>query len=86
MVNCRKRDFTRLTTTLIGIVGVTVLAGGLVFGQNFSAAISGFVHDTTGAVIPGTTVTAKHTETGLTRTVQTNEEGGYTMPQLPVGS
>jgi len=86
MVNCRKRDFTRLTTTLIGIVGVITLAGGLVFGQNFSAAISGFVHDTTGAVIPGTTVTAKHVETGLTRTVQTNEEGGYTMPQLPVGS
>src|SRR5437667_3892975 len=86
MVNCRKRDFTRLTTTLIGIVGVITLAGGLVFGQNFSAAISGFVHDTTGAVIPGTTVTAKHVETGLTRTVQTNEEGGYTMPPLPVGS
>src|SRR5207244_7270654 len=86
MVNRRKRDFTRLTTTLIGIVGVITLAGGLVFGQNFSAAISGSVRDTTGAVIPGTTVTAKHVETGLTRTVQTNEEGGYTMPQLPVGS
>src|SRR3989442_2255751 len=86
MVNRRKRDFTRLTTTLIGIVGVIVLAGGLVFGQNFSATISGFVHDTTGAVIPGTNVTAKHTETGLTRTVQTSEEGSYTMPSLPVGS
>src|SRR5881296_430462 len=86
MVNRRKRDFTRLTTTLIGIVGVIVLAGGLVYGQNFSAAISGFVRDTSGAVIPGTTVTAKHVETGLTRTVQSNEEGGYTMPQLPVGS
>src|SRR5438093_2108471 len=84
--NYSKRDFTSLTTTLIGIVGVITLAGCLVFGQNFSAAISGFVRDTTGAVIPGTTVTAKHTETGLTRTVQSNEEGGYTMPQLPVGS
>src|SRR5205814_8991002 len=30
--------------------------------------------------------TVKHTETGLTRTVQSNEEGGYTIPQLPVGS
>ena len=85
MVNRRKRDFT-LTTTLIGIVGVIVLAGGLVFGQNFSAAISGFVRDTTGAVIPGTTVTAKHIETGQTRTAQTSEEGSYTMPSLPVGS
>src|SRR5881296_419641 len=86
MVICRKKDFTRLTTTLIGIVGVIVLAGGLVYGQNFSAAISGFVRDATGAVIPGTTVTAKHTETGLTRSVRSNEEGGYTMPSLPVGS
>src|SRR5437773_1106044 len=86
MVNCRKRGFTRLTTTLIGIVGVIVLAGGLVFGQNFSAAISGSVRDNTGAVIPGTTVIAKHTETGLTRTVQTSEEGNYTMPSLPVGA
>ena len=86
MVNWRNRSFTRLAKTLIGIVGVIVLAGGLVFGQNFSAAISGFVRDTTGAVVPGTTVTAKHTETGLTRTVQTSEEGGYTMPSLPVGS
>src|SRR5437870_9864438 len=86
MVNWRKSGLTKLTTLLIGILGVIALAGGLVFGQNFSAAISGLVRDTTGAVIPGTTVTAKHTETGLTRTVQTNEEGGYTMPQLPVGS
>src|SRR5205807_8755318 len=86
MVNRRERGFTRLATTLIGILGVIVLAGGLVFGQNFSAAISGFVRDTTGAVVPGTTVTAKQTGTGLTRTVQTSEEGGYTMPSLPVGS
>src|SRR5207249_9443465 len=85
MVNWRKKGLTRLTTTLIGIVGVIVSAGGLVFGQNFSGAISGLVRDNTGAVIPGTTVTAKHIETGLTRTVQTGEEGSYTMPALPVG-
>src|SRR5437867_8262637 len=86
MVNRRKRDFTRLTTTLIGIVGVIVLAGGLVFGQNFSAAISGSVRDATGAVLPGVSVTAKHTDTGLTRTVITNETGDYRMPALPVGA
>ncbi|PYS07624.1 MAG: TonB-dependent receptor, partial [Acidobacteria bacterium] len=85
MVNWKKRGSKGLATTLIGIVGVIQLAGGLVFGQNFSGAISGFVRDSTGAVIPGTTVTAKHTETGLTRSVQTGEEGSYTMPALPVG-
>jgi hypothetical protein len=86
MVNRKKRDFTRPVTTLLGILLLIALAGGLASAQNFSAAISGFVRDTTGAVIPGTTVTAKHTETGLTRTAQTGEEGTYSMPSLPVGS
>ena len=54
MVDRRKIGFNRLTTTLIGILGVIVFAGGLVSGQNFSAAISGSVRDTTGAVVPGT--------------------------------
>src|SRR5438876_1518722 len=62
-----------------------VAAPGLVFGQGFSAAISGFVRDTTGAVIPGVTVTVKHIESGLTRTAVTSENGGYTIPLLPVG-
>jgi len=44
------------------------------------------VRDTSGAVIPGVTVTAKHTESGLTRTVTTNENGNYRMPSLPVGA
>ncbi|PYS45754.1 MAG: hypothetical protein DMG13_31395, partial [Acidobacteria bacterium] len=62
------------------------LAGGLVFGQNFSAALSGVVRDATGAVLPGVSVTAKHTETGLMRTVITSETGDYRMPSLPVGA
>src|SRR6266516_6177051 len=86
MFNWRERGLTKLATTLIGIFGVIVLAGGLVFGQNFSAAISGVVRDATGAVLPGVSVTAKHTETGLTRTVITNETGDYRMPALPVGA
>src|SRR6266700_3685161 len=86
MFNWRQRGFTKLATTLIGIFGVIALASGLVFGQNFSAAISGVVRDATGAVLPGVSVTAKHTETGLTRTVITNETGDYRMPALPVGA
>ena len=86
MFNWRQRGFTKLATTLIGIFGVIALASGLVFGQNFSAAISGAVRDPTGAVLPGVSVTAKQNETGLTRTVITNETGDYRMPALPVGA
>src|SRR5947199_10783580 len=68
---------------MIGLIG---LGSGPVLGQSSSAAISGLVRDTSGAVVPGVTVTAKHTESGLTRTVLTNENGDYRMPSLPVGA
>ena len=35
--------------------------------------------------MPGATVTIKHIETGLNRTVNTSENGSYRMPALPVG-
>jgi hypothetical protein len=36
--------------------------------------------------VPGVTVTARHIESGLTRTAVTNENGGYTVQLLPVGA
>src|SRR5437016_998221 len=75
--------FERFATT---IGALTALATSLVFAQGATATMSGVVHDSTGGVIPGVTVTIKHTETGLTRTVQTAEDGGYRMPSLPVGA
>jgi hypothetical protein len=88
MVNRKgiKRGSTRLAIPLSGILLLIGLASGLVFGQGFSAAISGSVHDTTGGVVPGVSVTAKHIESGLTRAVETNESGDYKMPALPVGA
>ena len=57
-----------------GITALIVSGNGLVFG-----------HDANGGLVPGVSVTAKHTESGLTRTVVTNETGSYRMPALPVG-
>src|SRR5438309_1492293 len=42
------------------ILLVIALGSGLVFGQGFSAAISGVVRDTSGAVVPGVNITVKH--------------------------
>lgn len=66
----------------VGIVGVIVFVPCLVFSQGSSAAISGVVRDATGGVVPGTTVTVKHTESGLTRTADTEENGSYRMTSL----
>jgi len=79
------RDFCALVV-LVGIIGLVGWGAAPAVAQTFSAAISGLVRDTSGAVIPGVTVTAKQTESGLTRTVLTNENGDYRMPSLPVGA
>src|SRR6058998_699229 len=83
---CRRGKQLFVLAAFASIIALSGSVNPPVFAQNFSAAISGVVHDTTGAVIPGVTVTAKHTESGLTRTVLTNENGNYRMPTLPVGA
>src|SRR5205823_12496221 len=75
MVKRSEESLVKLATLLIGILGLTALASSLAWGQGFSAEISGVVHDASGAVIPGVSVTAKHIESGLTRTVNTSETG-----------
>ncbi len=49
------------------------------------AQISGTVRDGSGLVLPGVEVTATQTSTGALRTVFTNENGAYVLPNLPVG-
>jgi hypothetical protein len=67
------------------LVAVTLIATPL-FAQKITGTISGVVSDPTGAVVPQATVTITNTETGLVRTVTTNEIGEYTAPDLPNGN
>ena len=50
-----------------------------------TAQLSGTVRDESGAVLPGVTVTATQTDTGLVRTAVTDETGGYVLTNLPTG-
>ena len=50
-----------------------------------SASIGGTVRDSGGGVLPGASITAFQTDTGLTRTVVSDEAGGYVITNLPVG-
>lgn len=49
------------------------------------AELSGRVTDSTGGALPGVTVTATQTATGLTRVVATNTAGDFVIANLPVG-
>ena len=50
-----------------------------------TASVSGRVEDSTGATIPGASVTVTSLETGAGRTATTNETGAYRVLSLPVG-
>src|SRR6266571_8403083 len=82
----RKTDLHVLGRVGTAIVGLIALGSCLVFAQGSTGAISGVVRDASGAVIPGVTVTAKHIESGLTRTAVSSETGGYNLQLLPVGA
>src|SRR6478752_1144330 len=54
--------------------------------QTFRGGIQGTVTDASGAAVIGADVTVKSADTGLTRTVATNDEGGYLVNELPLGA
>jgi len=81
-------QYCRPTTILrVVVLCVSVLAfGKLAISQLPTATILGEIKDSTGAVIPGASITAKNVETGLTRTGMSAEDGLYRFSALPVGS
>ncbi len=64
----------------------TVLLSGPLFAQVSTADITGRILDSQGNVVPGANVTATNTATGLTRTTTSNDDGEYTITQLPPGT
>jgi outer membrane receptor protein involved in Fe transport len=58
---------------------------GTAAAQTITGTVQGTVTDTSGGVLPGVTVTLRNTETGVERTVVTNEAGFYSAPFVPLG-
>jgi hypothetical protein len=63
----------------------TLVAGFTSNAQQITGSIRGTVLDPSGAIVQGATVSAKQTETGLTRTTTTDRAGAYVLLELPVG-
>lgn len=80
------RDYSRTGRCLLGAVVASLFVGSVAFAQGVSnASIAGTVRDASGGVLPGVTVTATQTNTGLARTAVSDEVGRYTISSLPVG-
>jgi hypothetical protein len=54
--------------------------------QKSSGQITGTIFDQSGAAMPNIAVTVTQLETNLRREVKTNEDGIYTVPDLPIGT
>ncbi len=78
----RMRFWLRSTLALALVAGAATAAP----AQETTGTITGTVKDTSGAVIPGVSVTARNTATNLSTTVVSDQTGVYTIPLLPPGT
>src|SRR3954471_2470513 len=78
-MSCQK---TFLGVLLFGCLGLA----GVCSAQTFRGGISGRVADSTGAVLPGVTVTATNDATGVSRTTVTSTNGDFSVPDLQLGT
>src|SRR5712691_13100490 len=82
----RGRGLSALPQLVAGVLAFIVLGNCPVFGQAFTASITGSPRDVSGAVIPGAAVTIKHLDTGLTRAAEADANGSFSASSLPVGA
>jgi Carboxypeptidase regulatory-like domain/TonB dependent receptor len=70
----------------LAATGALALFAAPAFSQQMgTGTIDGRIVDATGAVLPGVSVTVANAETGLARTVVTDENGRFRVPLLPAG-
>src|SRR5262249_5923173 len=71
-----------MKTTLLTAI---LLLGSSLSAQTNYATLGGTVGDPSGALIPGVTISASNTETGIVTTVLSNETGAYQFAALQPG-
>jgi hypothetical protein len=68
------------------IVVILLLFVNVLCAQSDRGSLTGTVTDTTGAVLPDTSVVATNTATGVIWTAKTNQQGLYSILNLPLGT
>jgi hypothetical protein len=58
---------------------------GIVWAQSGRGTITGRITDPSDAAVANSTVTVTNQDTGVRSTTQSNQDGNYSIPQLPVG-
>ena len=80
------RMTTRLFLAIFALIQFGLLFSLPALAQSTAGRILGTVSDQSGAAVPGATVTVTDTERGTSRTLTTDESGGYVAPDLRPGT
>jgi hypothetical protein len=87
----KEQFMTRTARRLVftALLALAMMAGAVpaVYAQGgVTSTLSGTVTDSSGAVIPGASVTVKRADTGVSTEAVTNAEGQFTVPALNAGT
>jgi hypothetical protein len=74
-----------LTPILIALI-FPVIPNARLHGQAITGTVVGTIHDASGAVIPGTTITATNNNTGIAQSAVSSDQGDYTIPNVAPGT
>ena len=67
-------------------VAILLLLTSSAFSQAVNGTLLGTITDASGAAVPAAKVTITETNTGVSRSSQTNESGNYVFPDVPPGT
>jgi hypothetical protein len=80
------RLLTRLGVPLVLVIMVSLTAPPVYAQGSTTSTITGRVVDSSGGVLPGASITAKHLATHVTSNSVTNSEGAFTIASLAPGT
>lgn len=81
----RRNPFRQCFDVLVPLLLLILVGGRPALAQKTTGEVRGTVTDTTGAVVPGATVTVTSADTGVTRNVTTETKGEFAFPLLQPG-
>jgi hypothetical protein len=84
----KRKPKTKLSSTngiLFLAVALAFFFGSFALAQTGVGSISGTVHDAGGAVLPGSRITLRNSDTQVARTAQADGSGFYVFPSVSVG-
>ncbi len=86
----RARQFStwvaEILIVVVSAIGLVLFCGQNLAAQQATALLTGTIKDSSGAVVPGAKVTLKNSDTNVSRTANSDKDGGFVFTLIPIGA